>query len=221
MQELTPRWKNYHKDVKRTKVRYGPYTLPSIKATSLMTMLSNEPGKMGTVGVMMKKPCQNCGLITAQAGLEYADGSLADVSNKAWLHHVVFVATGPNRTDNACPLPTERFFSSGNERTPTAFGDVIGATTKSVFQLRPSDNISAQLELMNMSEEQKKVYLTVDWEYIPGNRPQGFGIAKAMWLDITGCGISSYGPPAGKLQFTIPSRDWQSKFNGKMLGVGE
>lgn len=106
----------------------------------------------------------------------------------AWLHHVVFLATGLGRKDNVCGrwlLPGERFFSSGNERTPTAYGDIMTRKIKSVFQLAPTDTISAQLELMNLVDTPKSVYLTVDWEYIPGPRPEGYKIAKAMWLDIT------------------------------------
>jgi hypothetical protein len=61
----------------------------------------------------------------------------------AWLHHVVMLAAGPNRKDNVCGrwlLPGERFFSSGNERTPTAFGDVLTRKVKSVFVLTPQDS---------------------------------------------------------------------------------
>jgi hypothetical protein len=187
-QQLKPRFMDYNPAVKRTKVRYGPYKLPSIKSTTLMSSLTGEAGTMSTIAQRMKKPCENCGLVTSQAGLEYADGTVADNSNGAWLHHVVFLAAGPNRKDNVCGrwlLPGERFFSSGNERTPTAYGDVLTRKVKSVFQLTPQDTISAQLELMNLVDKEKTVYLTVDYEYIPGDRPQGYKVAKAMWLDVT------------------------------------
>jgi len=77
-----------------------------------------------------------------------------------------------------------------------------------------------QLELMNMRAEPKDVYLTLDYEYIPGPRPQGWKIAKAMWLDITNCGISSVNPPRGKMQFKMASRPWTSSYDGELLGVG-
>jgi hypothetical protein len=80
--------------------------------------------------------------------------------------------------------------------------------------------ISAQLELMNLVVAKKSVYLTVDYEYIPGDRPQGYKIAKAMWLDVTNCGASSVRPPSGKQSFTLSSKPWSSSFNGEMLGVG-
>lgn len=223
VQQLKPRYMKYNEKVKRTKVRYGPYTLPSTKSQTLMSMLTGEPGTMSTIAMGMTKPCDTCGLLTARAGLEYANGSVADNSNGAWLHHIVFVASGTGRSDNVCGrwvLPGERFFSSGNERTMTAFGDVNSYKVKSVFPLTPGDSFAAQLELMNLNEIVKSVYLTVDWEYVPGPRPAEYKISKAMWLDVTNCGISSVIPPKGKTSFTLSSRPWASTFNGEMLGVG-
>lgn len=81
LQQLKPRFQDYNPNVKRTKVRYGPYTLPSVKSTTLMSALTGEAGTMSTIAFNMKKPCENCGLITSQAGLEYADGTVADNSN--------------------------------------------------------------------------------------------------------------------------------------------
>jgi hypothetical protein len=81
LQELTPRFRDYDPTVKRTKVRYGPYKLPSINATASIFSPNSEPGTMTSMGLNMKKPCNDCGLIVAQAGLEYADGSVADNSN--------------------------------------------------------------------------------------------------------------------------------------------
>jgi hypothetical protein len=43
-----------------------------------MAMLSGEAGTMTSLQVMMKKPCEECGIIMMQAGLEYADGTVAN-----------------------------------------------------------------------------------------------------------------------------------------------
>ncbi|KAF2670530.1 hypothetical protein BT63DRAFT_240512 [Microthyrium microscopicum] len=223
IQQLKPRFQAYNKDVKRTKVRYGPYTLPSTKSTTLMSLISGEAGTMSTIAIGMKKPCDTCGLVTLQAALEFPNGTVADNPQGAWLHHVVMVASGTGRSDNVCGtwvLPGERFFSSGNERTPTAFGDVLGNKVKSVFPISPADTFLAQLELMSLDEREKPVYLVMDYEYVPGPRPADYKIAKAMWLDVTNCGISSVIPQKGKMQFTLNSRAWTSGFNGQLLGVG-
>jgi hypothetical protein len=225
-QQLVPRFTKYHSEVKRTKVRYGPYRLPSTSETTLMSALTGEAGTMTSMATAMTKPCAPCGLIAAQAGLEYANGSVADNSNGAWLHHIVLITGGPGHSDGTCPgqgvgLIGERTFSSGNERTPTAFGDILTNKVKSAFPLQPYDVFSAQLELMNLNTVVKNVYLTIDFEYIPGALPAGFKRARAMWLDVTNCGISSVNPPWGKMNFQLNSKKWTVGYNGQMLGVGK
>jgi hypothetical protein len=192
-----------------------------------MSILTGEPGTMSSVAFAMTKPCtEQCGLITAQAGLEYANGTVADNSNGAWLHHIVLITGGAGHSDGTCPgtgigAIGERTFSSGNERTPTAFGDVFNNKVKSVFPLSPSDVFTAQLELMNLNTLVKNVYLTIDFEYIPGAIPAGFKRAHAMWLDVTNCGISSVNPPRGRTAFKLNSKKWTVGYNGQMLGVGK
>jgi hypothetical protein len=212
-------------------MRYGPYRLPPTSEKSFMSIISGEPGTMTTIG-MWEKPCKDyCNLVLAQAGLEYANGTVADNSNGAWLHHIVVLATGNDwkgqpRKDQVCAgLPAERFFSSGNERTPTSFGDIVSNKVISAFPLIPSNALMAQIELMNLDDVAKNVYLTVDYEYIPGKKPSDVKVAKAMWFDITngeaGCGISSAIPPQTRERFIRKSTAWTSKFNGQMLGVGK
>jgi hypothetical protein len=222
VQQLKPRFLDYHPGSKRTKVRYGKYRLPSVNEDTVMSRISGEPGTMATGATRMKKPCETCSLTVLQAGLEYPNGTIADLSNGAWLHHVLLLVGGNGRKDNVCSFwPGERIFSSSKELTVTAFGDVGKKTTKAAFPIGPTDVFTMQLELMNMDVLPRDVFLTLDYEYIPGPRPEGWKIAKAMWLDITNCGISSMNPPRGKMQFTIASRPWTSSFDGDLLGVGE
>jgi hypothetical protein len=52
-----------------------------------MSSITGEAGTMSTIGSNLKKPCDGtCGLVTAQAGLEYADGTVADNSNGGEYH---------------------------------------------------------------------------------------------------------------------------------------
>ncbi|TLD18682.1 hypothetical protein E2P81_ATG11592 [Venturia nashicola] len=221
LQDLKSRYTDYYEGSKRTKVRYGPYSLPKMSSPSITALLTGEKGTMSTVSVGMTKPCTGkCNLLVAQAGLEYANGTEASMANGSWLHHIVVLATGPGRKDTVCPmLPGERFFSSGNERTPTSFGDVVEKKVKSTFPIDDSDGFQAEIELMNMTNEPRSVYLTIDYEYIPGPKPEGWKTAKAMWLDVTNCGISYVRPPS-KQDFQLKSSIWTSPYGGEMLGVG-
>lgn len=221
LQDLKARYTDYYAGSKRTKVRYGPYSLPRISTPSFTSLLTGEKGTMSTVSVGMAKPCTGqCNLLVAQAGLEYANGTEASMANGSWLHHIVVLATGPGRKDTVCPmLPGERFFSSGNERTPTSFGDVTEKKVKSTFPIGDADGFQAEIELMNMTDEPRSVYLTIDFEYIPGPKPADWKTAKAMWLDVTNCGISYVYPPS-KQNFQLKSSGWVSPYSGEMLGVG-
>lgn len=191
-----------------------------------MSAISGEAGTMSSIAIAMTKPCSgHCGLVTAQAGLEYPNGTVADNSNGAWLHHIVLITGGPGHSDGTCPgqgvgMIGERTFSSGNERTPTAFGDVLTNKVKAAFPLAPNDMFNAQLELMNLNDVVKNVYMTIDFEYVPGKLPADFKRSRAMWLDVTNCGISSVNPPWGKKNFKLSSKKWAG-VNGQMLGVGK
>jgi hypothetical protein len=88
------------------KLRYGPYKL--------------KANKMTNTGGVMKKPCSSCYIVAQQAGLEYADGSQANIDTGSWLHHMV--ATNSAAKGIGC-VPGERFFASGNEREPRRFND--------------------------------------------------------------------------------------------------
>lgn len=221
VQVLKPMFQDFAPNSKRVKIRYGKYSLPKVSATTLSSVLTGEQGTINTVTMNMKKPCTDeCGLVSMQAGLEYANGSLAEPTNGGWLHHIVMVAAGAGRKDAVCGMPIERFFSSGNEKTPTAFGDVMEKKVKSVFPVTKTDTFSAELELMNMIDTPLDVWVTIDYEFIEGPKPADFLSAKALWLDVTNCGASSVKVPAGKMQFSLTSKKWTSAYDGQMLGVG-
>jgi hypothetical protein len=136
----------------RKKIRYGSYKVPATPAGG-QKLLAESGGLLNTATLSMTMPCTDCTVLTFQAGLEYADGSNANVDTGAWLHHMVMVNRGKNRKDTTCGFPFMRFFSSGNERTVTGFqqlanGTIVGSKEKSGFYMAPGDKFSMELELM-------------------------------------------------------------------------
>lgn len=67
---------------------------------------------------MLPLPCSDCLVTWMQAGLEYPNGTVANADNGLWLHHTVFSMY--NKPNAVCKNKGggDRFFASGNERTP-------------------------------------------------------------------------------------------------------
>jgi hypothetical protein len=68
--------------VKRSKIRYGPYRIPPISEKNLESEFLNERGMGNTLKLGAVKPCDGeCTLLSLSAGMEYADGTLAENAN--------------------------------------------------------------------------------------------------------------------------------------------
>ncbi|KAI5856333.1 hypothetical protein BZA05DRAFT_433949 [Tricharina praecox] len=188
---------------KLIKIRYGPYSIAAGK--SISTMASN-----------VKKPCTNCYITAAQAGLEYVNGTIANVDTGAWLHHMVLYTRGGVNADLVCPSSLlyrtrRRIFATGNERVVTRinhYGDYG-------IKVEPTDQYGMIIELMNEGTVEKSVYITMIYEYVElANAEKYVGIDVA-WLDATGCGASSV--PAKEGVYAISSPGWNSTIAGKMI----
>lgn len=67
--------------VKRVKLRYGPYKVPNMMIKSVM----GEGGALWNCGDdKIEKPCEECFLTRMQAGLEYPDGTNANIDTGMW-----------------------------------------------------------------------------------------------------------------------------------------
>ncbi|KAF2666057.1 hypothetical protein BT63DRAFT_458422 [Microthyrium microscopicum] len=216
--------------VKRIKMRYGPYMVPNMNKTSLVGesgMLWNYPD------LAIPKPCTECTIVAQVAGLEYPDGKNANINTGMWLHHMVQLAIGPGRWDptcygrmslphfdvNASPSNSERYFSSGNERTLVPL-DILGTSTNWGYHVKSTDKFGFIVDLMNMNMEDKTVYLTMTYDIVDGPLPAGWKDVKVVWFDANQCGTSEVMPPKQSGSFTITSGKWVPNFEGEPLGIG-
>jgi len=184
------------------KQRFGPY---SIAAGG---MLSNRP----VMGVDL--PCSNCWIVAINAGLEYADGSKANVNTGAWLHHMVVSVRGTGKSNPVCSTMSimgARWFASGNERAVmrTNLDGNWG------LPLNRGDSISMIVDLMNTATTSKSLYLTVTYEYVSGT--SNYKEAQVAWLDVTGCGASEVSARGRSGAFSLKSNGWRSSLSGPML----
>jgi hypothetical protein len=188
-----------------TKIRHGPYSVAALSS------IENQPS------TQMTAPCKECYITAMQAGLEYSDGSPANVDTGAWLHHMVLYNLG--KTDIVCDMhgvAPMRLMASGNERCPIRVNqeDAYG------FEVNKDDSLGLVIELMNQAPQAINVYLTMTYEWVPKSGAGAvYKPVLPIWLDVTNCGMSEVPAKNGVYQYS--SSGWKSKYDGKMLyGVG-
>jgi hypothetical protein len=82
--KMTPRRRQIAES-ETVKVRYGPYKVPDMKRTNIF----GESGSLWNYADNgAPKPCEECTIIGMNAGLEYPDGTNANIDTGLWLHHV-------------------------------------------------------------------------------------------------------------------------------------
>ncbi|KAF2664969.1 hypothetical protein BT63DRAFT_443282 [Microthyrium microscopicum] len=201
----------FFKDLKsqRVRVKYGPHSVPSSKVIGGMaTFLDRNAAK----------PCDDCLITYMHAGLEYPNGTVANSDTGMWLHHSVAINVG--RKDTVCQaseLAPQRFFASGNERTPVDLS--VGGTSKTGYYLKAKDKMFMLMELMNEIPEMRDAVMTVDYEFIPG-MPKGFQALDTIWLDIGGCMNSDVPPTSNTTSDYTMQPAFKMPMDGMILGMG-
>lgn len=227
------------------KVRYGPFNVPGATKKNKFGqagMLANWPARG------LEKPCTgDCTIMGMNAGLEYVDGSNANINTGLWLHHMVLFNVGANRTDYPCSVgraasvphytigataqTSERIFASGNERTVGLLPE--WGVKDAGYKLKSTDTFAALVELMNMNQADKLVFLTMTYDIVP-NHPFKDDI-KIVWFDVRQCGTSEVNPPKGKSAFASPcissiadsspadqfvlDYTWTAAYDGEVVGA--
>jgi hypothetical protein len=116
------------------------------------------------------------------------------------------------------PTRAERFFTSGNERTPYDYNPHgEGKTNGTGYHLKRDDRFKYLVELMNMNMQDKTVYVTMEYEYLDGALPAGWLPIKPFWLDANPCSTSEVKPLKENGAFVIESRPWKPTFEGKIM----
>lgn len=163
-------------------VTYGPFSVePSMGS-------GHGHGGLNTSLGDIEKPCEDCSIVAMSADLAEADGRSANFDTQSMLHHVVLF--NQSAKDATCGGWPERFFASGNERTPFLLPRGFG------YEVAAGDRWRLITHLMNMGEQTKDLYIKVNFAYVDGTTDlQG---VKPFWLDINNCGNSQYETPAGE-----------------------
>lgn len=180
----------------------------------------------------IEKPCSGqCSILRQQGGLEYPNGTNANIDSGMWLHHMVHFVTGPKRWDavgsgnrmclpfvgfGSSPSRSERYFVTGNERTPFNYYQP-GMEGGTAFHLESQDRFTYLVELMNMNMKAQTVYITMTYDILDGPLPQGWKEVKAVYLDANSCLTSEVRPPKQNGGFSIQSKPWKPNIEGKII----
>jgi hypothetical protein len=163
------------------------------------------------------------------------------------LHHVVLWNVGPEVNDAVCRSGkidlggvmgglmelepgwgVEHVFESGNERTDIEFS-VHNSSVNVGYHLRTTDELLFNVELMNMEDKEKWVWLTLNWDYIEGPHPE-FMDGKVVWMSVgpNRCGGNNTNPfgPSNLTEsqqptlekFTEYSLPWTAPADGWVMG---
>ncbi|QDS77928.1 hypothetical protein FKW77_001137 [Venturia effusa] len=111
------------------------------------------------------------------------------------------------------PSKTERYFSSGNERSPFMY-DAGGNTG---YHLGEKDVISWVVDLMNMNMDDRLVYVTQTYDYLPGPLPAGWQDIKPVWFDASNCWTGEVAAPQETGAFVIESPPWVPNMEGRIV----
>jgi hypothetical protein len=145
---------------------------------------------------------------------------------------MVHFNTGPSRWDAAgfdrrcmphlalgkTAKESERFFTSGNERSPFDFNPGgVDLRAGSGYHLQENDTFGYLVELMNMNMEDRVVYITMMYDYLEGPLPKGWSEIKPVWLDANQCGTSEVQPLQETGAFRLESEPWSPNFEGKIV----
>lgn len=188
----------------RATVRYGPFVLLPKSLGGMLHVSLIQP--------TLARPCTNCYLTSVTPDLVYDDGRSANLDTGPMLHHAVWAR--PLVPDSTCGtnpvfgLVGERFFASGNERTPwvmpTGFGYYVGG-----------DPWNLVTEIMNHSEELRIVFVKLDVTYRPAPDTR-IKEVKPVWMDVANCSTSEYQVPAGMSETDWA---WNSSLTGRIVAT--
>jgi hypothetical protein len=214
-----------------TSVRYGPFHLPA-GTMSGPGQLHNTIVREGSCSWLtdifahclnqpVPPPCTDCYITGMVADIVIAgtDTSLNHM-NGGMLHHVVNLNF--SRNDPTCPPNlfgntinqlgfseggNERFFASGNERTPMDLPPGYG------YRVNSGDEWGLIFHLMNMAPEARDVELEYTFTWVSS----GVQPVKPIWFDIDQCGDSEVDLPAG---YSDVHWDWNSRLQGTIVAIG-
>jgi hypothetical protein len=198
-----------------TTIDYGPYTIPAGGGDPhdhhSMGMIANQ------IVQNIKKPCTGCTIIGVTPDLVYENGTKANITEGPMLHHAMFSAQSSGKSDVTCGssgpgILGERFFASGNERTPVDLTSLPYG-----YKVNSTETWNMVFDLMNWETTSKTVKIRMTWKYATGTDHTSRAPLRPVWLDVAQCTLNSYYTPG--FGITDKHYDWKASFGGKLIAA--
>jgi len=185
---------------------------------SIQNILKNAPGlSMDPAGTTILRRikqgiCQDCSVLRGRVALTDKEGSTISIGSGVYLHHIGFLpgkiggspqvvrsncggATGPK---GYMGLPN-MLFVQGVENFTTWYTTPTGNLNSGFYA--NSDTYSMIAEIINYKPEKQSVYITVDYEFVPGKPKVDAAIS---YISVTGCSAPRPSSPgAAPFGFTV------------------
>lgn len=196
-------------------IDYGPYTIPAGGGDPhdhhSMGMIANQ------IVQNIAKPCTGCSIIGVTPDLVYENGSKANITEGPMLHHAMFSAQSSGKSDVTCGssgpgILGERFFASGNERTPVDLTSLPYG-----YKVNSTETWNMVFDLMNWATTSKTVKIRMTWKYATGTDHTSRAALRPVWLDVAQCTLNSYYSPG--FGVTDKHYDWKASFGGKLIAA--
>jgi hypothetical protein len=161
----------------------------------------------------MPRPPGDFGLTYAKFDVVDQNGDPVSVHD-VHLHHIVMTTSA--RQDQLCPGRRERFIGSGMERTP------IYLISPYAYLVDADDEWGSIYHLMNETQTTRTVYIQYTLHYQPGANATNSRPVQPYFMDVTGCGNSTYDIPGdgGPGSVDAKSRSWAAPRDGIAVFAG-
>lgn len=193
-------------DEQTTVVQYGPYDIEGASGDGHHGHAHS--GDQIELGI--EKPCDDCYITGMRPDLVTEAGESVGISTGPMLHHMVLFNDETGRSDATCVAPVgllgQRFFASGDERTPVSLPEGYG--------YRVGDGSWNFIwDLANHSTEPQTVYYQVTFDWVPAAEADLTDV-EPVWFDVDQCADSTVELPAGQ---STADWTWPANRSGEMV----
>jgi Stress up-regulated Nod 19 len=171
--------------------------------------------------------CKNCSVLYGKATLFFENGTQANVEHGVYEHHVVVVDLGkPKKVPfYLCQgqkgflgsFPGSGFIVSGNDIANNMFTTPDG-TFNSGYNMR-NPRIAMQAELVNYRPEKQKVFIALEYEYLPTIPDPAPADAAVTLFSVTGCSPPDYHRDINQKVYNMSSVEVASPVDGYIINA--